>query len=493
MTIKPFSAIRIASAAAVLAATALGLSHSTHASAAVRMTSSSASPAAQVPTDWPAYERNNGHSSAIFGDPAITTANAGSLQRVWSFLADAATKSGQPARQFDASPTVVGNTVYIGSRTGIFYALNAQTGSVIWKKQLDFGSAANCGAKGIVGTATVAADPSTGTSMVYAAGAHFVYALNAATGAQLWKHSIGPNTAAGEATYFNWGSPTVDAGHIFEGLGANCDSMKIRGGVVSLNQHTGAVQHTWYDAPAGKTGATIWSSQGADGTSVWVTTGSPDPTGTSIYDAYSVVRLNESTLAKQDEWTAPNSLTSDLDFGSSPTLFSATLGGTTTPMVGACNKNGIFYAWRQSALASGPVWSDQVGQTGGTGTGACITSAAWDFNAKHLFVASNATTIGGSTAQGGLRALDPATGAVLWETALPCQPDGSPTINGQLVAVPMFSCPGQTPPTIRLYRETDGQLMGTIAATGKTFAEPVFADGELFVASEDGTLTAYTP
>ena len=178
-------------------------------------------------------------------------------------------------------------------------------------------------------------------------------------------------------------------GHVFEGIGASCDDQKVRGGVVEINQHTGAVQHTWYDAPQGKKGATVWSSQAADGTSVWVTTGSPDETGTAIYDAYSIIRLNESTLAKTGQWTAPNTLTSDLDFGSSPTLFSATLSGVSTPMIGACNKNGNFYALRQSALSAGPVWSRAVGLTGGTGTGACITSAAWDFQLKRLFVASN--------------------------------------------------------------------------------------------------------
>src|SRR3954447_5080782 len=164
--------------------------------------------AAPVPTDWPAYERNAAHSSAIFGDPAITTANAGSLHRAWSFVADAATMAGQPNRQFDASPTVVGGRVYIGSRTGMFYVLDAGTGSLVWKRQLDFGSAANCVAKGIVGTATVTTDPTGGALTVYAASAHFVYALHAPTAAQRWKRSIGPNTAAGSAQYFNWGSPT---------------------------------------------------------------------------------------------------------------------------------------------------------------------------------------------------------------------------------------------------------------------------------------------
>ncbi|HSS68927.1 MAG TPA: PQQ-binding-like beta-propeller repeat protein [Nocardioidaceae bacterium] len=446
-----------------------------------------------VGTDWPAYERNAAHSSAIFGDPAITTANAGSLHRAWSFVADAATMTGQPARSFDASPTVVGGRVYIGSRTGMFYALNATTGGLVWKRQLDFGSAANCVAKGIVGTATVTTDPTTGTLTVYAAGSHFVYALNANTGAQQWKRSIGPNTAAGVAAYFNWGSPTVDSGHVFEGIGASCDSQKVRGGVVEINQHTGAVQHTWYDAPKGKKGATVWSSQAADGTSVWVTTGSPDETGTAIYDAYSIIRLNESTMAKTGQWTAPNTLTSDLDFGSSPTLFSATLSGVSTPMIGACNKNGNFYALRQSALSAGPVWSRAVGQTGGTGTGACITSAAWDFQLKRLFVASNTSTIAGQQVPGALRALNPSTGAVIWERPLPCLPNGSPTINGTVVAVPMYSCPTGVTPTVQLFRESDGQPLGSVPATGKTFAQPVFASGALFVASEDGTLTAYRP
>ena len=451
------------------------------------------SAAATTGTDWPAYERNNSHTSAIFGDPAVTTSNAGSLQRAWAFRAGRATKAGQPGPGFDASATVVGTTVYIGSRTGIFYALNAATGSVLWKKQLDYGSNTDCSAKGIVGTATVAPDPQSGTPMVYAAGAHFVYALNAATGARLWRHSVGPNTATGEAGYFNWGSPTVDSGHVFEGLGANCDAIKVRGGVVSLDQHTGALRHTWYDAPVGKTGATVWSSQGADGAHVWVTTGSPDPTGTSIYDAYSVVRLDEATLAKQDEWTAPNSLTSDLDFGSSPTLFKATVAGVSTPLVGACNKNGKFYTWRQSNLSAGPIWSRQVGQSGGTGNGACITSAAWDFQAQRLFVAANSTTINGIQSAGGLRALNPATGASLWEQSLPCLPNGSPTINSQVVAVSMYSCPTGVSPTVRIYRESDGQFLGSVPETGKTFAQPVFAHGMLFVAGEDGTLTAYMP
>jgi polyvinyl alcohol dehydrogenase (cytochrome) len=182
-------------------------------------------------TEWPAYEGSPLHHSQRL-DSTITAANAGHLHAAWHFTAAAATQTGQPARGFDASPIIMNNRIYIGSRTGMFYALNATTGAVVWKKQLDFGSTASCPARGIIGTATVAPDPVTKALTVYAPGSHFIYALNAANGVQKWKTAIGPNTATGEALYFNWSSPTVAGGRIFTGLGANCTHIQIRGGVV---------------------------------------------------------------------------------------------------------------------------------------------------------------------------------------------------------------------------------------------------------------------
>jgi polyvinyl alcohol dehydrogenase (cytochrome) len=442
--------------------------------------------------NWPAYEHGPAHNSATFTDATITTSNAGSLHSLWHFTADAPTQSGQPGRRLDASPTVVGDRVYIGSRTGMFYVLNANTGTVVWKKQLDYGSNTYCPAKGIVGTATVRRDPADGILTAYVPGAHYLYALNAATGAQRWKASIGPDTADGDALYANWASPTVAGGRIFMGLAANCEARLIRGGVVSLDQHTGAVQHTYYAVPAGKVGASVWSSEAASGGGVFATTGNPDPTGTTIDDAYSIVRLSASTLAKTDKWTVPLGQAADLDFGSSPTLFTATIGGTATSLVSACNKNGIYYAWSQANLGAGPVWSQRVGDSS-AGGGQCLTSAAVDGHTKRLFVAANQTVIAGNAAAGGLRALSPATGDIIWEKPLPCTAIGSPTINGQVVAVPMYGCPTGVTPSVQLFSEADGAFLGSVPAAGKVFAQPVFASHELLVASEDGTLTAYGP
>jgi hypothetical protein len=93
---------------------------------------------------------------------------------------------------------------------------------------------------------------------------------------------------------------------------------------------------------------------------VWITTGNPDPNGSAIYRSYSIVRLSASTLAEQDWWTVPEGQTVDSDFGSSPVLYSAKVGGTATALAAACNKNGVFYAWRRGHLAAGPVWQRTV-------------------------------------------------------------------------------------------------------------------------------------
>jgi outer membrane protein assembly factor BamB len=137
--------------------------------------------------DWPAYLFAARHPSTTTGPTAITLTNAGSLTAAWTFQEQPPTGN-QPPGGFSASPTVAGGMVFIGSQTGDFYALQESTGQVVWTQTLDYqqpGNNGNCkNARGIVGTATVAADPKTGNPTVYVAGALHLYALDAATGAQ---------------------------------------------------------------------------------------------------------------------------------------------------------------------------------------------------------------------------------------------------------------------------------------------------------------------
>src|SRR3954447_283592 len=437
--------------------------------------------AATPATDWPQYMDNTFHSSTGH-EGAITTAAVASLHSVWHLPA---------GNRVDASVTVVGGRAYVAGRDAAVYAVNAITGALLWQKQLDKGSSTFCPAKGSMGTPAVLADPVTGALTVYAAGAHSLYALDAVTGAQRWSRAIGPATASGEALYFNWSSPTVSGGRIFMGLAANCEPHLIRGGLVSVDQHTGALLHTYFDTPAGTVGGSIWSSPATDGTSVWITTGNPDPNGSAVYRSYSIVRLSAATLAEQDWWTVSEAQAADSDFGSSPVLFPATVGGATTLMVGACNKNGIFYAWRRGNLAAGPVWQRTIGTPNSFPT-ACLGSAAYD--GTSLYVASGPTTLGGQTVPGAVRALSPATGAVRWQQRLPCGSIGTPTVDmtSHVLAVPLFACANASAGGVVLVRTTDGTVLRTLSSTSSVFAQAVFAAGRLYVATEGGGVTAYT-
>ena len=107
---------------------------------------------------------------------------------------------------------------------------------------------------------------------------------------------------------------------------------------------------------------------------------------------------------------------SDSDFGGSPTLFTATIGGAATPMVGACNKNGIYYAWQEDDLAGGPVWQDHVGVAYANTNSECDAAAIW--TGSGLYIAGNGATIGGTTYPGELQQVNPATGAYIWRTGL---------------------------------------------------------------------------
>ena len=135
-----------------------------------------------------------------------------------------------------------------------------------------------------------------------------------------------------------WDSPLVYAGNIYVGISSQCDKPLVRGGLEEFSQATGAAENTYWSTPAGTVGASIWSSPAASGTSVFVTTGNG---ASSSSDGFSIVKLSAS-LSKLDIWTVPAAeCDADSDFGGSPGIWSANIGGVSTKMVGACNKNGI--------------------------------------------------------------------------------------------------------------------------------------------------------
>jgi outer membrane protein assembly factor BamB len=458
----------------------------------------SAPAAAGASLDWPQYLHGPQHSSVSLAT-AFTPSNATSASQVWHWQPP--TLTGKPAPRLDASPTVAAGRVYIGAGSGGFYALNQTTGVVVWSRQLDTEPNVTCPARGITATAAVKADAVTGTRTVYVSGARYIYALNAATGALTWKTEIGPPSSANPDAYYNWSSPTVAGGHIYVGLSSSCDKPLIRGGLVELDQHTGQVLHTWHTVPSGSVGGSIWSSAAASssGSDVWVSTGNecdPSvntcPSGNKIGHSLSVVHLSGS-LALLQAWQAPGTAGNgqDWDFGSSPTLFGS---GTPPPSVGACNKNGHYYALAANPLGNTPLWTDVIGAPAHSDN-SCLASSVWNELSGALYIGGDPTTIGGTSYGGSVRQVNPATGAYIWQTGLPCAVMGTPSLNSAgVLAAGTYLCPTGNTPGAYLINATSGAILKSLpVGSGRVFSQPVFAQGVLFVATDTNGLYDFAP
>jgi polyvinyl alcohol dehydrogenase (cytochrome) len=426
--------------------------------------------------NWPQYLYSAGHSSDNTAATAITPANAASLTLAWQF-------SPGPTG-FLSSPTVYDGVIYIGAKNGYFYAISEATGAVIWKRFIGVVPKLTCGRQGFTSTATIAPDPATGNPAIYVYGASgYLYAMNAADGTDVWPPALVaiPSTTVND--YYAWSSPLVTDGNIYVGISSQCDVPLVRAGLAEYSQASGAHEDTFWTTPPGTVGASIWSSPATDGQSIYVTTGNGDPGS----DGYSVIQLSPS-LAQEAIWTVPPAeLGNDSDFGGSPGLWTANIGGMATPMVGACNKNGIFYAFSTSAISAGPVWMKQISRGG-----ECDAAPLWD--GTHLFLAGVKTMIKGVLFDGSLRKVNPATGNYIWQTGLTGKIIGTPGMDGAgvIAASSYGSRGGQN--GLWLINAANGQILDTISyGTSSTFAQPVFADGYLFTASQGPLgLQAYT-
>jgi outer membrane protein assembly factor BamB len=447
-------------------------------------------PATTSFVNWPGYLYGAAHSSDSPAT-AITPSTVGHLRRKWSWKSPGGTVTGQPAGRFTSSPTVYNAMVYIGSNNGTFYALNETTGTVVWSQPLGWVPKLTCGgALGISSTATVAINPATDLPTVYVAGGNgYLFALDAASGTVVWK-SVVALPSKTQSDYYNWSSPTVANGLVYMGIASQCDHPLVPGaGLNAYDISTGALVATYRTMPTGVQGGSIWSSAGVDELGeVFVTTGNNLKGSTIDADSSSIVALSGANLTRDSGWRIPNgSQVPDDDWASSPTVFQATVGGVNTEMVGACNKNGYLYAMNASSLSPGPVWSFQVGAGTASGSQSCLGATIWDGSA--LYQPGNATTINGTSYAGSVRELDPSTGAPIWQTGLPGIVLGSPAKDaGGVIAAATYG-PTSTTGTY-LLNAANGSVLRFISL-GKEFAQPVFADNYLFLATHSGILSAY--
>ena len=275
--------------------------------------------------EWHSFHYNAQRTSSQPTKTALSDpAKVPGLAVRWTWTAPAPGPTGNAG--FRASPVVNDNIVYIGNGNGYFYALNGDTGTLLW--QYPAASApplvtqfkCNPSSYGIASSATLTKINGT-DAVIFAApdqsiGMHLgdsrLFALNAKTGAEIWKSPLIARLTgltSGSTTQFHenlgYSSPIVFEDRVYVGVADQCDNPIQKGRVVAVKLADGTIDTGFTYCSTGTCadttrGGGVWAPVAAHGDSVFITTGntkSGAPTEPSPNNGLSMIRLNRNTGA----------------------------------------------------------------------------------------------------------------------------------------------------------------------------------------------------
>ncbi len=426
--------------------------------------------------DWTMFQGDLGRSGYNAAETTITAATAAKLKLHWSLKA-----GGSISTQVIEANSML----YWGSWDGLEHATNL-SGQNVWTANLGQTIDSSCAPPtvGVASTATVSSITLNGisTPVVFVGGGNSqLYALNATTGAIIWQTPLGT-----QPSHFLWSSPLVYNGNIYEGVSSFGDCPLVTGEMVMLNATTGTIEHTFATMPGTCKGAGVWDSPTIDTAAGTLYFGTSNAGSCSKPGQYfwSLIEVNLADLSLVHFWQLPLAdRHTNSDFGlAAPMLFTATINGSVHNMLGLPNQNGKYYVLDRADISQGPLWEIQLA-TPGRGS---ISSSAWDGTA--VYAAGTDTTINGVLCQASVRALNPATGAIIWQT---CWTAGR-ALNA-VIAVPGLVVVGQGS-YLNVLDATSGQVLFRYKDTNKAaifYGAPVISNGILYAGNEDGTLFAF--
>jgi polyvinyl alcohol dehydrogenase (cytochrome) len=185
-----------------------------------------------------------------------------------------------------------------------------------------------------------------------------------------------------------------------------------------------------------------------------------------------------------DTWTMahPNA-SPDIDFGSDPNLYTTTIRGKRTDVLGAGQKSGMYYAL--DPATGRLIWATQAGPGGVLGgilwgpatDGVRIYAAITNGSHKsYTFTTHDGQT--GRTTGGFWTALDAATGKILWQTA---DPQGSAYITGGFVSSANgVVYAGSSGGNFYALDARTGEIKWSFPSGGAVFSGAAIADGSVY-------------
>jgi polyvinyl alcohol dehydrogenase (cytochrome) len=480
--------------------------------------------------DWPMFGQNPANTATNV-ENSISPKTASSLKMKW-----AVTTGGDVS----ARAAIVSGVAYFPDWGGNLWALNAGNGSVIWSHQLsDYGLATGTVSRtspavvnGLVyiGTQYNASSP---------ASSGWLLAINAATGTLAWKTQPVTSNPFPVIT----GSPAVVNGVVYVGMTSNEEfaaaagslnytCCSVSGSVVAVNAATGALIWRTDTVPAGYSGGAVWGSNPVVDVArnmIYVGTGNnysvpTDPAYTGCISgggsaascqspnnhADSILALDMTTGAIKwanrletwnqssppypypfangsDFWNVdcfvtftncPAGTGPDYDFGSAPNEITYQgSDGKSHTILGAGQKSGIYYALNPDTGAV--LWQTQVGP--GAALGGIEWGSASDGTRIYVAIGNLYGISYAAGSAGSWAALDPATGAILWQKA---DPNGAIDIGPMAVAngvVYAGSMGGAaTAPSMFALNASTGDTVWSFASGASVIAGATIVNGTVY-------------
>ena len=413
-------------------------------------------------------------------DPGFTAADVPRLKLKWAF-AYANSRGGQA--------TVVGDRLFLNASSGAVYALNAKTGCAYWR----FNAAAPTRGTIVVGPL---ASASTRHAIYFTDYTRTAYALDADSGALVWKTQVDDQREV-QMT----GSSTLQDGMLFvpissaeEAIAAdpNYQCCKFRGALAALDARTGKLLWKTFVTPEvakpfklnaagvqmfGPAGGAIWSAPAVDAKRhlVYVGTGDAyaDP---DLPSSDAIIAFDEQTgairwinqLTRNDTYidgcygprpgaNCPTKPGQDDDFGASPILHTFSDG---RQVLLAGQKSGQVYALDPDDGGK-VIWSRRLspgGPLGGVEFGLTVDKDT-------LYVPISDIYVPPGQAEPGITALRISDGAVLWRTRTPTEPCGwknvycFPGVSQAISSIPGIVFAGSMDGHFRAFDATSGRTV----------------------------------
>jgi polyvinyl alcohol dehydrogenase (cytochrome) len=465
---------------------------------------------------WRVAGQNLSNSWSQPAEHSISPANVHGLTPKWVF-----TTGGDVS----ATPTVDGNAVYFPDWGGNLFAVEKNSGRLIWSHKIsDYDGVTGAISRvspAVDGHQLIIGDILNGKQVHNGAN---VISVDRETGTLRWMTRVDNHPAA-----IITGSPVVFDGVVYVGVSSSEETLAIdptypccsfRGSIVALDEKTGAMLWKTFDMPdnggqpGGYSGGAIWQPPAIDpkrGT-LFVGTGNnytapadveacqqATPTANcaaadDFFDTALALDLKSGQIKWSKRLQSIDTFTGACGFGTTPPVSANPncpvptspdfdFGGSGPNLVGSVvgfgQKSGIF--WALNPDNGNIVWSTPVGP--GASLGGIEWGTATDGQRIYVAIANSDHLLytlvpsGQQITWGAWSALDVATGKILWQTA---DPTANTIDRGSVSVANGVMYAGSNSGQMYALDATTGKILWNFASGGSVIDGPSVVDGALY-------------